>query len=238
MRRTRHLVMALGLAFVAAGCTESDDSARPTASSTSAPSSTPADDGTETAPQTPHPHDDEELPECRSELTYADEDELTHPTSAEDFLPYDSRAAIQEQSGRYLVLSDLRVGVHNGYERLVAEFTTAQQRNPDPEPTQPGLNAAYITCASPSEAFIDIPIEGRDILGVGINGAARRINDNGFVPPPDAELPGTTITDVEYVGAPGGSASLFIGVGHERADFRVFSLTDPYRVVVDIAHPD
>ncbi len=251
MRRTRHITLAVSVALVTAGCTGAGDPAPSTDSDTpttaqAVPNEPDESDGPsepanpESAePTTPAPQGPTDG-SCRPESTYADEFDGTTPNPEPDaFRRYDYSGQIQEQSGPSIVLSDLRVGVHEGYDRFVAEFTLASWiDDPPAEPAQPGINVHYVTCASPSDAALDIPIDGEDILGIGLLGAARNFDDNGYVEPPPVEFDGTTITDARYIGEHGGSASLFIGVGHERADFRVFSLTDPYRVVVDIAHPD
>ncbi|UFU03210.1 hypothetical protein LQF12_00940 [Ruania suaedae] len=150
------------------------------------------------------------------------------------FVPYDYASQIQEQSGGGLELLDLRAAAHDGFDRFVAEYVLPHGYSGDP-----GLYVAYVDCAGSQGPVGEIPITGTDILQVSIIGASPRVSDDGvWAETPEIDAPGAAITDIDYQEQTGGSHVLHLGVGHDRADFRVFSLTDPTRVVVDVAHPD
>ncbi len=149
-------------------------------------------------------------------------------------MPYDYASQIQEHSESAYGLTVVRTAEHDGFDRFVAEYT-----NPHGYTGEPGLYAAYVECAGAEGSGEEIPITGEDILAVSIIGGTPRISDDGvWAETPEIDAPGTAITEIDYQEPTGGTHLLHLGVGHERADFRVFSLTDPYRVVVDIAHPD
>ncbi|UFU06777.1 AMIN-like domain-containing (lipo)protein [Ruania halotolerans] len=151
-----------------------------------------------------------------------------------EFVPYDYASQIQEQSGGGLELVELRTAGHDGFDRFVAEYTLPHGYNGDP-----GLYVAYVDCAGTEGTGEEIPITGADILQVSIIGASPRVSDDGvWAETPEVDPPGAAITDIDYQEPTGGSHVLHLGVGHERANFRVFSLIDPMRVVVDVRHPN
>ncbi len=237
---------AAAVALVA-GCTGSDDaspsagtgtsSAAPTTASEPDASGAP-DESTEPAqpesadPRTPSSTPDDSDSGCSGELTYADDWDWSLPRPEPgEFVPYDYASQIQEQSGGGLDLVELRAAAHDGFDRFVAEYT-----NPHGYTGEPGLYTAYVECAGAEGSGEEIPITGEDILAVSIIGGTPRFSDDAETP--EVDPPGVAITDIDYREPTGGAHGLLLGVGHERADFRVFSLTDPMRVVVDVAHPD
>ncbi|QOR70999.1 hypothetical protein IM660_01390 [Ruania alkalisoli] len=241
------LVASAAAAALVAGCTGSDDSSpsagtgtssaapttasEPDASGAPGESSEPAEP--ESAdPRTPSPTPDDSNSGCSGELTYADDWDWSLPRPEPgDFVPYDYASQIQEHSESAYELTVVRTAEHDGFDRFVAEYT-----NPHGYTDEPGLYAAYVECAGAEGSGEEIPITGEDILAVSIIGGTPRFSDDAETPEVDPS--GVAITDIDYQEQTGGAHGLYLGVGHERADFRVFSLTDPYRVVVDIAHPD
>ena len=125
-------------------------------------------------------------------------------------------------------LVDVRTGRHEDFDRVVFEFTGAL----------PGYRVEYvappiIACGS----GMTVAVDGGALLLVEMNPAAAH-NDAGETTfGPQELLPGlasilevTTTCDFE------GFATWVVGLTEE-ADFNVFTLDDPFRVVVDVAHP-
>ncbi|SEE83204.1 AMIN-like domain-containing (lipo)protein [Ruania alba] len=247
MRRTAALIVAI--AFAAAGCTGADDSVPSTETSTAASEPAPAVttpdpvDPTKGVPPSgaqevvePSGSDSsiDETEGCVDELTYADEMDWSLPQpDPDEFVSYDFAGQIQEHGGAGLQLTGLRAATHDGFDRVVAEYTS------DGPTTPPGLYASYVNCAYRDGSGFQFEVTGADILKVSIQGPSIYwLEDGTTFPDPEVDPPGTAITDVDYQQGMGGGSGLYLGVGYERADFRVFSLTDPYRVVIDVAHPD
>jgi hypothetical protein len=125
------------------------------------------------------------------------------------------------------VLTDVRIGLHEGYDRFVLEF----------EERLPGYRISYIDapvtqCASGEE----VPVEGAAILEVRMYpGASYDEQGNPVFPEQrvSAGLPSiieaTKTCDFEAV------LTWTLGLTEE-ADFRVYELTQPFRLVVDVEH--
>ncbi|WP_163543502.1 hypothetical protein [Occultella kanbiaonis] len=79
-----------------------------------------------------------------------------------------------------------------------------------------------------------VPLDGSQILVLSIIGVTWQPGTGGVhgVSGPT----GNSIAEAQYHGQSGGSGGLYIGLV-ERAEYRAFTVVDPYRVVVDIALP-
>ena len=218
----KHLVVGL-LALVLAGCsatgsppppTSSASNEAPTASPTLAPSDQPT--AAPTSPQTAEPEPTADLGDFNCSYPYAVDGNA-------------ERAQIR----------DVRVGAHEGYDRIVFEF-------------EKGIPAMDVTVGTPpftkDPSGLPLTVDGERFLvfilrgGTGITPDGRVTYDGptdfrpGFVPdhPPLVQLvqAGDFEAQSEWV------AGLTKPVGMtEPGCIRVFALSDPDRLVIDLAAP-
>ncbi len=121
-------------------------------------------------------------------------------------------------------IADVRVGANEGFDRFVVEF----------EGDIGAYFVSYVDQVTQDGSGDVVPVEGTALLQVSLNG----IPNEPSTPQQtiDADLTGL----IQVVGAGAGfEASVSYGLGTaQAAGFRVFTLTEPSRLVVDIAHPD
>lgn len=132
-------------------------------------------------------------------------------------------------SGGGLALTSIRVARQDGYDRVVYEFS-------GPATSLPGWNVAYN--ATPTRDFSGLPVQlqGSATLEVSLRGLA---NSSADSPPFSGQLlPTDTVLLREVLTTPAfeAQAQSFIGLDSQ-APFRVFRLTGPTRVVVDVLTP-
>ncbi|GAA4399691.1 hypothetical protein GCM10023168_07420 [Fodinibacter luteus] len=203
-------VVAVSLGVLAlVGCTTDGQRPTPTPSASSAsapPSSTPAPS---TPPATATPGSPASVP---AGFTLDDAASPTFPDLGDDL------------GGVGIV----RVGRHSGYDRVVWEFEgdgrpTYRVRYVD-EPTADGSGDVV---AVRGDAFLEVLV------------TTVSIPDAGSSRPPDASastLAGTVVAEANAIyGGFEGYGQSFIGVHDRERPFRVTVLTDPTRLVVDIA---
>lgn len=125
-----------------------------------------------------------------------------------------------------LVLSGARLAQHQGYDRVVFDLSGQGV---------PGYRVQYVDEAIADGSGARIPLYGDAILQVILTGVQ--------IPAADAPAPSSTpIGDLAVVaevhlGPPfEGQSTSHIGLT-EKAGFRVFTLQNPTRLVVDIEHP-
>jgi hypothetical protein len=126
-----------------------------------------------------------------------------------------------------VTVSDIRTGRQDGFDRAVFEVGGVGT---------PGWDVRYVDQASSQGKGDPIDVAGRAVLQVTITGA--QIPDTTGVAEYDGPnpLPGSgtaTITEVVYDHVFEGTAVAFIGTGAQ-TPFRVYALSNPTRVVVDI----
>jgi len=119
---------------------------------------------------------------------------------------------------------DVRVGENDGFDRFVVEFDA-------------GIGAyfvSYVEQVTQDGSGDVVPVEGSAFLQVTMNG----IPNEPPVPQQTIDVGLTGLIQVVGAGA-GFEATVSYGLGTaQAAGFRAFTLTDPTRLVVDIAHPD
>lgn len=127
-----------------------------------------------------------------------------------------------------LTVTDVRVGAHDGFDRVVYEFDGSGT---------PGWTVRYVDAAvqDGSGATLDVP--GLTILEVSLTGTGYPF-DTGVEPYEGANpLPGTgAVTEVRMATVFEGITQSFIGLADPARPATVSLLTDPVRVVVDIEH--
>lgn len=225
-RRSAALAAAcLTLALAAAGCTDPEgggDGASPTASpTTSAPASpSPSDVVSPTPDSTATPAPGQGDTSGDGQGGPADFPADTSPDTAE--------AAPNSE----LLLTDIRMGGHNGFDRVVFEFSG---------PGSPGWSVQYVPEAISDGSGLPVEIEGEGILQVVILGV--RYPEEGeaeyYSGPAELRVGGTDeIEVVRYNSIFEGQLQAFIGTDHGEQPFRVFDLESPTRVVVEVKHDD
>lgn len=132
-------------------------------------------------------------------------------------------------AGAKLTVTDIRTGVHETFDRVVYELGG--------EGT-PGWRVGYVDDAVQDGSGNVVTVAGDAVLQVLIDGSAYPF-DSGVEqydgPDPVPAAPGGSVVEVSGSGVFEGVTQSFIGVSEPDAPFAVFSLSDPTRVVVDVA---
>ena len=171
----------------------------------------------------PSPSAAEEAPAAESPKPTA----TTQPAAA----PFDADAGrdTQEASGGPLSVTQVRVARHDGYDRVVFELDGR-------EPGVPGWQVEYVDEPRRDGSGDRVEVAGDKTLVVLIRGAGYPF-DTGVEEADEAVVPRDleVVRDVQLGSVFEGVYEAFIGTTSE-APFRVFRLTDPARVVVDVRH--
>ncbi len=136
--------------------------------------------------------------------------------------------------GGYLGSGDsVRVGQHDGYDRVVYGFT---------EDGSPAYRVRYVPrpIGDPSGRVVDVPGDAYlEVVVTGLGYPTEAVPSPSVQPSevPAADLQGTVVaaSGVLTYGWEG-FGQTFIGVRDERRPFRVFTLGQPSRLVIDISH--
>jgi hypothetical protein len=132
-------------------------------------------------------------------------------------------------SGNRLGLTDVRVGRHPGFDRVVFELGGTGT---------PGWRVEYTTTPRADGSGARVRLKGTVFLQVVLRGVGLP-DDVGIAPFGNSRtrIPGTGTHGVAEV-APGavfeGDQQAFIGLTGAQRPFRAFALTNPARVVVDV----
>lgn len=126
-----------------------------------------------------------------------------------------------------LVLTDVRAAAHEGFDRIVFELQGGL----------PGYRVEYVDEATGCGSGEPVEIAGGALLRVRMAPAAAH-DDAGAATFPQQELmPGlASILEAEQTCDFEADVTWVVGLTEE-ADFTAVSLLDPFRVVVDVAHP-
>ena len=151
------------------------------------------------------------------------------PTDDGPVFPEGTGRQTAENSGEWdLVLADVRVGEHDGYDRIVLEFTGTGT---------PGWTVNYV-----DEAVLDgsgkvVDLAGDAFLDIYASGTTYPESEQDSYNGPRQFQPesGGDVVDVYVAGTFEGYTQVLAGIAGDRAPFRVFALSDPSRLVVDIA---
>ncbi len=204
--RTHPIVPAVLLAVALAACSNdpSTVSAPPTASSSPAPSTVPS--VAETVPPVPV---DESAPASLPPTSTKDSEQA--PTGSETALG----------------ITDLRVGRHEGYDRVVIDLAGRGQV---------GWLVRWIDDPRTQGEGAEVPLEGSGSLDVIVRGLGYPM-DTGveeYDGPRRRTTPGTSaVRELVYDPVFEGQAQVLLGVDKERP-FRVFRLSAPERLVIDV----
>lgn len=176
------------------------------------PTTAPTDDATTTAEPTDEPTSDDPTSDA--------------PTDGTDGPPFPAEAADQnnESFESELKLVEIRVAEHPGFDRLVLEF--------DGE-GEPGWRVGYVESAAREGSGEPIDLDGDAILQVSATHVMPS-DMTGYYDGPQQLDPDTEVIDDVFVdGAFEGYTTVFLGLDEVEV-FRVFVLTEPSRLVVDV----
>lgn len=219
--RTTRIVAAASLAALALAACGNDGEPTPSTSTNPPPVVTePTTDASPTEEPSASPEPSTDTP--------TDTPDPEEPTDAPAFGPAGT-AQSAEPSGDLLLPVGLRVGDHEGFDRVVVELAGEGV---------PGWQVEYVDEAIEDGRGERVDVDGEAILAVSVSGT--RYPDEGeehYVPGEPLEGP-DVIDEVHYLGTFEGLTQLFIGVDDGPADYRVFTLADPARLVIDIADPE
>lgn len=157
-----------------------------------------------------------------STTTSGPESEAPIPTDA-------STKSSTASAGAKLTVTDVRVGEHEGYDRVVYELGGTGT---------PGWRVQYVDEAVQDGSGKTVPVSGSGILQVLIDGSAYPFDSGveGYAgPDPVPGTPGGAVTGVHGALVFEGVTQSFIGVSQPGSPFSVTALTNPTRVIVDIA---
>ncbi|WP_152190872.1 AMIN-like domain-containing (lipo)protein [Georgenia satyanarayanai] len=217
--RTTRIVATASLAALALAACANDDG-EPSPPSSTNPPPVVTEPTTDASPT--------EEPSATPEPTTDAPTEAPAPTDAPAFGPAGT-AQSAEPSGDLLLPVGLRVGDHEGFDRVVVELAGEGV---------PGWQVEYVDEAIEDGRGERVDVDGEAILSVSVSGT--RYPDEGeehYVPGAPLEGP-DIVEEVHYLGTFEGLTQLFIGVDDGPADYRVFTLADPARLVIDVADPE
>jgi hypothetical protein len=140
-------------------------------------------------------------------------------------------AAVQTQdpSGdARLTVTDVRVGTHDGYDRVVFELAGTGT---------PGWWVEYVAQAVDDPSDQPVDLQGDAALQVMLLGMGYPADTGETEWSGDPLTPGyPALRDVDLRGTFEAQTQAFLGVTPSGTPFRVFALSDPTRVVVDVRH--
>jgi hypothetical protein len=131
-----------------------------------------------------------------------------------------------ENSGTWdLVLSDVRVGEHESFDRIVLEFTGTGI---------PGWAASYVDQAVLDGSGEAVTLGGDAVLDIYASGTTWPAADYYRGPRQFEPENGGDVNDVHVGGTFEGYTQVLAGIDGDPVPFRVFALTDPSRLVIDV----
>ncbi len=162
-----------------------------------------------------------------------DDDDTTGDDPATD-VPFAADATpdtAEPSADAALVVTDVRVGRHDGFDRVVLDLEGAGA---------PGWSVRYVDAAADDGSGDPVAVDGDGVLQVRLSGMAMPGED-----PDLTEYDGATVDpegtdaveEVVYRFWFEGYTTAFVGVDEPGLPFRGFALEDPARVVVDVRHP-
>jgi hypothetical protein len=148
------------------------------------------------------------------------------PTDGDPPFPDDTATQFAESSGEWdLVLTDVRVGEHEGFDRIVLEFTGTGV---------PGWSVGWVDRARLDGSGEAVDLDGEATLDVYASGTTWPV-DGYYDGPQRLEPDGGEVDDVYVGGTFEGYTQVLAGIDSPPSPVRVFALPDPPRLVVDVS---
>jgi hypothetical protein len=133
----------------------------------------------------------------------------------------------QAESGQEI--TGVRTGVHDGYDRVVLDLT-------GDEPAL-GWFGRLVDEALEDPSGLPLDVEGERFLQLGVAGIDWTVESPDRYDGATVQGQGTeVVTEVAFGALFEGQQQILIGL-REDTDYRVFSLPDPARIVIDVRHP-
>lgn len=165
-------------------------------------------------------------PTTQSPTTTATTSPTEDPTDGGPAFPTDTSTQFAESSGEWdLVLTDVRVGEHEGFDRIVLEFTGTGV---------PGWSVGWVDRARLDGSGEAVDLDGDAVLDVYASGTTWPA-DGYYDGPQRLEPDGGEVDDVYVGGTFEGYTQVLAGIDGDPSPVRVFALADPPRLVVDVA---
>ena len=231
MKRRTAVLLALALSGSLAACGDDGVERDPTAVSVDAADSpVPTVSPVPTSAATPEPSSPPASAGAVEDQPDEDQPDEEEPDEEEPF-PADTAVDEQEPSGGPLTVTQVRVAHHDGYDRVVFELAGQVAG-------EPGWRVEYVEDPRQQGSGAPVDVEGDAALGVTITGVGYPFDTGQEEVSEAPALPSdlAVVTDLELGGVFEGHYEAFIGTSG-RAPFRVFRLSDPARVVVDVRAP-
>ncbi|WP_299931440.1 hypothetical protein [uncultured Nocardioides sp.] len=206
---------AAALLMTACGTDASPTSASDTSTSTSTPEPSEAPAAAPSESSSPAPSE--------SPSTGSDDPSPSAPEGPP--FPESTKPQTAEPSGDWdLQLVDVRVGEHEGFDRVVLELSGT---------ATPGWGVSWGDEAVAEGSGEVVPVAGDHVLTISASGTA--MPEPGSYEVPQTLGPAGDIAAVHVNGWFEGYTQVFAGLEGDVRPFRVFTLTDPPRLVVDVA---
>ena len=125
---------------------------------------------------------------------------------------------------------NLRFGTHQGYDRIVIDLAGTGT---------PGWRAEYVDHPVGDPSGEPVVLAGGAYLRIAVSGVTYPTEPGAspYVGPADfSPASGVVVREVKVGGVFEGIVEVFVGVT-SKEPFRVYSLADPARVVIDVQHP-
>lgn len=217
-----------------AGCQDDGDepSATPTGTSTPTPTSTGPtdDDGTEAPGTTEATGTGDDATGTGTDGTTDDDPDPTQ-TSDEALPPWtdDPQEQAPVASDEPQEITDVRTGLHEDFDRVVLDLT-------GDEPVL-GWFVGPVDEAVEDPTGFALDVEGETFLQLGVRGIDWTTESpQRYDGDPVAGAGTEVLTEVVFGGLFEGQQQVVLGL-REETDYRIFSLSDPARIVVDVRHP-
>ena len=148
------------------------------------------------------------------------------PTDGVPPFPENTAVPAAESSGEWdLVFTDVRVAEHEGFDRIVLEFTGTGL---------PGWTVNYVDEARLEGSGEDVTLRGDAFLDIYASNTTWPASEYYSGPRRIEPASGGNVADVYVAGTFEGYTQVLAGIDGEPVPFRVFALTDPSRLVVDV----
>lgn len=148
------------------------------------------------------------------------------PDDAGADVPFGTSADGTASEDARLSVTGLRTGSHDGYDRVVIDLGGTGT---------PGWHAEVGTTAAEDPTGTTVDLGGAGVLTLYLSGLGYPYETGQTELAPGTEVPGSgAITATSFSGTFEAEAQVFVGLADAGAQFRVFLLEDPVRLVVDV----